>query len=692
MVDASVINQGESIYFAEADTIRLDEIPMPAASVIESFTSRFESKLTFGDYGKDSDQLQSTWVQSNWTGGLLIDQHQEGATDQRGRWACAWTMSSEQLALPPKHDELTFGPTILSTNSDARGPIAMPLIEIDDVLYVAMGKELWKVEGDWYSYTNMTYTKIANLPGYAQNRACIGSSAAYILIPLGKDGVQVVATHIHPTSPDTLSAYDATVKAVAVAQLDGKKYAITLDRTMRVSLYGSLTWDPKIYSMGPSSRCRNIEVFYNQAGEPAIYITTDSGLWAYDQEGDRVHQSSLRWPEHHNNGLGLASWRDDALYISSGFSVARYTRDGVRTDIGIDRDDSIPADRVLASWEFRTGPYSPDINTLRPSRTITSLIGAQNFLVALVQLGGESEDGSSFPYAVAAWNEGGWHVLYEGELPYQPGTGAGRYPTGLQLTQSVGGYRVWWGEGAVEVQGDTSTSAFLGKPTIHSIAIPRSFHGPRQKVLDNVEKFASTGYYETGWFDAGMRGFDKTWSHLEIYLTDPRDGQPLNGSVEVTYRTDENPSEWKSLGYVSAYGRSVLTFNEDSKGFPRGETSRSIELRFNLETDDDARSPIIDSFILKFIKLALPGRAWQLTVAYESEQWSGIGPNEMVSWLARLTYEGGFSWLIIRDRNYRVRVSQVQVVEGTGPVPSRQIQINLIEVPIPGSDTWGGIE
>lgn len=696
MVDIERINNNEDRIRAESDEIVINGMRIPAASVTTTLTSRFENKLTFGDYSKDSDQLQSTWIQSNWAGGMLINNHIEGATDQRGRWAHAWTMSSEQLALPPRHSVLEFGPDITAAESDARGAISMPLIEVLGVLYVAMGKELWKISASTYEYTDLEWEKVDDLPGYPVGPAVMGSDNRHFLVPLGEAGWVSYRSHLHETDPDNRIGYDDTRKLIAVKWWDRKIIGLDVDGQVFVYHPGvPAEWDEPEENMKlpTDEQPRGLEVFYDQAGNQAVFVVSDRRLWALDYENVKIYPSTLTWPKHHNNGLGFTSWRDDALYISSGMAVTRYTRDGVRTDMGLDRDDGIPPDRIQPVWGTYFLPESPSLATLRPSRSVTSMVGTQNFIAATVQLGGRTEDvdrGDACPYVVTAWNEGGWHVLVEDSLPYQSGTGAGRYPIGLLVTENVGGYRLWWGEGAVEHQGTTDTAAYVGKPRIHSIPIPRAFHGPRQSVIDNVEDFADEGYYETGWFDAGMAGFLKTWSHVEVNIANPTNAELLNGKVSVEYRTEENPNTWVHMGDADRFGRNVFKFNIDGKGKPVGETSYKIELRFRLTTSVASESPIIDSFVLKFIKLALPGNAWQVVVPMDSENLAGVGPNEITEALARQTYQGGFSFLIHKNKEYRCRISQVQYSEGSGEVPFKHFQVNMIEVPIPGDPIWGG--
>ena len=84
----------------EFDEIIIDGVSIPVRSIQRTDTSRFEGKVTFGDYSVDSDQLMSTWAQSSWVGGMNVADHTEGATDNRFRYAQAWTLNSRQLTLP----------------------------------------------------------------------------------------------------------------------------------------------------------------------------------------------------------------------------------------------------------------------------------------------------------------------------------------------------------------------------------------------------------------------------------------------------------------------------------------------------------------------------------------------------------------------------------------------------------------
>ena len=698
------INAGEERERPERDEFVIDGLSVPAASAQATDTSRFEQKLTVGDYSKDSDQLMSSWILTSHVGGAMLKRHTEGATDQRFRWAHAWTMNPEQLALPPRvRDYAPTPPAIASGDTAANGPLSVPLAAIGDWFYFSEGKSLKRVKAHRETWTGHTVETLATLGGYPQGRgAGIGRQSIEILgapvpvagfwIPLGEQGVEFVywftgggdsvieTPHLEPD-----------VKAVALASWDDKVFALTTDGYLRVYLgpVSGFTWEEKNEDLRLpyDEEPRGLEVFYDRSGNQTVFLATNKRIWAYDPEAVQIYPVSLEFPRHRNNGLGFTTWRDDALYISTGYGIARYSRDGVRTDIGLDRDDGIAEMALGDGWGGGL-----NTNEVVPSRTIVDLIGTQNFLVALVQLGtrtvGSTVHGD---YAVMAWNEAGWHILHEDSVEVASSASAVGFPSRAMVVDTVAGYRLWWGYGARKHSQTTPTGAALTTaPGLSTMALPRSFHGPKHQVLEAVDEFATSGYLYTGWFDAGMLGFLKSWSHAELTLVDPEDGQPVSGSVTLEYRTDLDPSTWTTLGTASAYGRTVLPFNLDADGFPQGEASTEIEFRLTLATTDQERSPIVESLILKFIKLPLPGRAWLFNVPLDAENLRGLGPQEISDKLSRLTYSGTFSKLLHQGRVARVRFAQHQVVEGVGDNPFKQATVNVIEVPIPGYAPWDG--
>lgn len=694
---------------AETGEVVTDDVSLPVDSVQGTDLSRFEPKVTIGDYSLDSDQQLSSWIISSLVGGALIHDHVEGATDQRFRFGTAWTLHPGQLALPPKVETLEIGTEIDEEDADAVGPISMPLIEINGVVYVAAGKEVHKITGHRYLSGGFTVEKVDDLPAYAVGPACMGPTPETYFVPMGEAGVAIMGSHLHAEDDDTFIDDDDTVLAVSVVHWDRKVWAATLDGYLRVYAEGESGWAWEAASdqlrVAADEVPRGVEVFYDREGNLTLFLVTDKRLWGYDPENSLLYPSTVTMPKHHNNALGFTQWRDDALYVSTGFGVVRTSRDGVRTFMGLDRDRGIPPEALGQEWG--------DSGTLDvPSRCITSLTDSNNYLIATVAAGKvipphpdlveDPDDPQPEPEEliggrsyVAVWNEAGWHILAENITWLPDSLEAVAYPTHALVTETVGGYRVWWGMGAMHDNSEATGPAWLGKPVLHTMALPRNFHGPQHAIMDQHHAFAPRGYIRTGWFDAGMKGFDKTASHLEVYLAEPEDDdpgqepQPLQGGVDVLYRIGAKPREWISLGSATKYGRNVFPFGVDGDGFSRGITDQRIEFEFRLYTNDENQTPVIEAIILKFIKIPLPSRAWTLTVPLDLENYRGMGPQEMDDYLARKTYEGGFSKMYHGDRAYRVRFSQHQMLEGTGDERFKVATVNIVTVPVPGDEKYG---
>src|SRR5690606_1573259 len=366
MVDQSLLDQltmGEHRQRAEGDEFVLDNASMPAASVHATDTSRFEGKVTFGDYTKDSDQLMSSWILTNLAGGALINEHTEGATDNRYRWGTLWALNSEQLALPPRVDVYQHGPDIQALDASAIGPISMPLAETSEGIYFALGKELWRVQTGRYTMEGATWAKLIDLPGYAGSTGAPGTLDRSIYIPLGPDGPGV-----YDRGANKLSHEGPAIHARPLVLSDRRPHVLTTEGHFRVRITSSLEFEPIEESarLPADESPRGLEIFWDRAGDSAVFAVTDKALWAYDATNKVLHRTTMATPKHHANGYGFTSGRDDALYISTGFGVDRYTRDGVRTPVGLDRDDGLPAALLRPEWESKT-------NWDAPSHAITAM-------------------------------------------------------------------------------------------------------------------------------------------------------------------------------------------------------------------------------------------------------------------------------------------------------------------------------
>ena len=703
---SAIATDGETRTRAEFQEIVLDGVSIPVRSVQRTDTSRFEGKVTFGDYTVDSDQLMSTWAQSTWVGGMLVADQIEGATDSRFRYARAWTMSPRQLTLPLATEAVTLGYTADPDNTiniiaalvvDIVGGgsgggtgyhpwlwsdlATMPLGSRQEVIFAACGRQLSAVNTVTLAVTSLG--DLDNMPANTGAWFDDGAGNLVLWVPQGLAGIQWYNPYT-----EAFGVQDATIPAIAVLAHDTRLFALTVESGSRgVLRHRPLDgpWDAATnpaLKLPPDEVPRNLVEFFDRAGNPAVAVITTKQAWVYDAEADALTPLGLRYPFARKAGQASAMWRDDGLYVSSGLGINRISGAGVRTATGLDRDDGFPATAMAEDAASPTWGTAP---------AVWAMTGAENFLVAAVN--GYSAGGTTH-HELVGWNEAGWHHITGIDIP---DPGAELVPSAVMVADALDTYQVVTGMRQFDLGTPDVT------PALHITRIPEDFHAPRASLMDQPVRFASTGVFYSGWFDAGMRNFLKAWSQVEIYLRDPDDGTAAPpGTVTVFYRTEDAPDTWVELGTASAFGQNVLRLGV-ADGFSHGRVSRRIELKLAIAHADagtatlHTTTPVIEAISLKFIKLAQYGSAWQVYVPLSGyDTWRGVGPTQIDAHLSRLTAEGAskgpFARMLHRrdadgePAEYRVRVAQWQRAESTGDVPYGDGVANIIQVPIQDLD------
>ena len=675
---------GQDITQEANGTLVIDNVYYPVSQVTFTELSRFEPKVTIGDYSHESDQLLSSWIQSSWSGGALIDDHIEGATDSRFRFSTLWTRSPGQLTLPPEFHHVAEAGSDLAAANDIR-----IVGDYDDSFYVSGDGNLFEIEMNPALCPNFPLrpsVNVGSLGGQAVGRGEVYKNVLYI--PLGYGGIAAW--------DGTTVTTDTAIKAVSICLWDTKLCALTVDGELL--FYDGTTWDePAPRKTLPSNRKpRHVLWFYDREGETTVFIVTDRDLWVYDTTADVIHPGRLHLPPLAANGLAACQWRDDALYYASGLGVYRYTGSGTISAMGLDRDDGLPT-RIMHHIGNQQFGFA--------GGKIIDLVAEHNMIVAYVQ-GDTTVDTSPLPQegeweagpfeggqdltltppvawsAIMAWNEAGWHCLRVADHPTQ--RQAPTHPA-LYVSTAADQYELFAVEDGV----------------LRQTFLSREFFAPRQVIQRNTDAvgpeyyakwFQDSGFHETGWFDAGMAGFDKIADRLEVNVWNPGDGLGWGGPVpdatpkpviRVFYRTGEQPNTWQHLGDVTDYGTTVLYFGRDSKGFERGLDFNKIEFRYVFDNGpyNQHRPPVIDSTVFKFIKIPNEGRSWSAVIDLGNENNQGFGPEELRNSLTELTRSRRFAKMILGGKEWRVRVSQTQGAEYSGFDNRRYVTVNILNIP-----------
>ena len=628
---------------ANNNTVRLAGIDLPISSDVRpNNLARLQNKVTFGDYSQDSDPLQSVVVWSSFTGGIGNEFLKEGVDDET-----YWTGSLEtrypgMVTLPALTHKIP-GPV---DNVSRAYPVAD---------FPARAPSLWCAFGTTLAQWNegtRTFDVEGTLASEPANKGVEYNNLLWI--PLGLGGYATVNA-LGEITPYT------DLNVVAFTEWDNKIAALTYEGVLRIK-YKDSAWETSNPNLElPSGHIpRNLVVFMNQRQEPTIHIVTNRDVWAYDREASLLVRTNLQYPRHPDQGLASTVWRGESMYVSIGLGVHGYNG-GIITSMGPDGRFGLP-------------PH------LRGR--ITSLEPEYNAMVAVIE-GAHIVDGDTEEYyhvrrqyqddihafpdisahsTVLRFNGFGWHPIWVS--PDVEGL-----PTWAHVSIADNKYRLWWGYGGGMYYQD----------------LPVTFHNPRAGMQVGVDNFEPSGSLTTGWFDADMVAFYKLNSHVELNLDDVfGDGTPT-GRVHVYYQRDYDPG-WRFLGTADRVGRSVFPFGvveaEGNTTFSEGEVTRRIRFRLNFESDDRNMSPVMRSFLLKFIKIPLSNMSWTFDVDLNRVQFMGWGTGEISDHLQRLPYSASFHEFIHKDRSWRVRVAQVTGSESTGLDPTSKMTISVLEVPL----------
>jgi len=611
----------------------------------ESNLARFQPKLTIGDHTRDSDDLISVWVQSSWLGGGQA--FRLNAESQNERW---WdgtldTEHSTMLALQKKTHE-TYAPTGVTG-------LFTPLGDYDNVFYGSWGDNFcyWDANAEvWVDTTE-------DLNAQPVNRGVAYRGLFYV--PCGANGLNSynisgnTMANVQDAGPDN-------VEAISLEIWDNKLIALEVDGAYRV--FNGTTWtNPSDdLTISDGSTPRDVVAYYDRSGAPAIYITTSRGMWGVDELNDVLVRGGGSFPPHPTQARGAAVWRTTDMFISTGTGVRQWNHD-VFSPMGLDRNDGLRAE-------------------LRGS--IVDLYPEHNGLLALVRGTAQDDNNTLFlddPMPVDGeflmpsssafsslwrWNSFGWHKVWES-------ANANSTPTRMCVGSSEDGtrYDLWWGYGDVAFK--------------HPLRI--EFHNPQEGVRLGLDEFQESGWLRTGRWNANMPMWPKLASHLDVNLL-----PGSTGSVQIEYMTDQTSPNWVSMGTTSTVGQTRFYFGDDfidasGRDWPikTGIPFDWIEFRYTLDgvDGDPFSTPIIDSFVMKFIKVPLQILSWSFNIPLMfDEQFYDVGPNELYEMLTGLTSTQTFVPLVYKDKTYRVLVAQTQADRFGGDDNRARFSLIVLEV------------
>ena len=584
----------------------------------------FERKITIGDYSKDSQDLLSTWIISDLSGGHGLADHQTDATVSRYRYATLdvsrpnmWT---QRLAV-----------TTETGTAGAFWPLGDLLYSGNIEMYGTFGTDLhiWDESTDAWTDTtsNLAAAPVNNGVSFA------GTGTLRLFIPLGATGYDTYTGAAH-ASVAASGSTPAVREFVVFGQM-----LIALDTVNQLwwstdgTAWTSFGVDGKVDT---SLTAYRIDEIRDAMGNPTIAISTTGGVWVFDPGGPTLYRQDLQFPMHPDQGLAAVAWRG-LYYVSVGMGLHSWNSStGTIDAMGLDRDDGLP---YLYSYNSK----------------IVDLFGAYNEMYALVQ--GSTAD-STYP-TVQKWTGFGWHGVWE--------AAATATVTRLYVSQARSTYRLWFG----------------GGNNSYTMNLPRSYTNNKTLIANSLAALLETPgslpgqYLETGMNDMGMAGYKKIAHSVKLRVGFPQTNA-ANGHA-LYYRTNEEETYTllypDGTAYTPAVGSETYEtatywFKSDRTGVVFDE----IELKLASQT----RVPF-KFLTMDFVKIPRRNKAWTMTFDLSSS-YDDESPDSMADKIDTLLASDTFTTMIHRGTTYYVRVASWSGVDNTGAGDDRGMRtVQIIE-------------
>jgi hypothetical protein len=599
--------------------------------------------VSFGDYTRDSDDILSSKIWTQFVNGIGYDRIREGSDEGVCWYSNLWTRTPYQLALNRRVESVDG--------------IRYPLGDLAGEFFAASDTQVKPVDA---STLTVGSALTNNLTGPPVGKGCSFEGNQYI--PLGSAGY---AYHNGTTVTNSV-AIDNVIDFIVWDSTVPRMMALCSDGTFHQTFDGT-TWDQKA-ALNSDYVPRGLVHYVDRQENEAIYLVHSKGVAAWDPVSEFLIPTRLLFPAHPDNAKGAAMWRTgEDLFISAGLGAYRYNLASI-SPMGLDRNSGIPA-------EFRgyITDFEPEHNSLltyvRGKAVTESSDPAIEF-----DPGQDSEpldlDVAQARSLVVAYTGFGWHPIWES-------ADADGEPNWIVVSEGDETYRIWWGYG---VDADSRC---------YTQIIPRGFTNPKQLMEVGEGDFQSTGYLDTGWFDANMQEFEKVGDRFEVRL----DYGSTTESVTVKYQVDYDTT-WYTLGAAEATGKSVFYFGvdttEDMKIFSYGLAFSRIRFRLEFVSSDTTLSALLDSFVLKFRKLPLESSTHELMFPLIFDDCYGRGPWEVKKELDALMSSRQFVRLRLdsdpETPSKRISLSLVGGDDSTGQDYRGFRRVTVIEIPAEGYD------
>ena len=593
----------------------------------------FPPKEVQNDWTRSHHEVNSSYTQSDTTGGGQIYEVDEAVDGSRFWFATADTQYMRQVVLPRlAHDvEGLTGPIIC-------------LGDYGSTFIVSANQDLYTIAADGTA-TDLNKT-LAAAPKEREGIAFKGTHTTLTFYIAVEGGYQT-------WDGTTLSALITTCKPVDWAEWDNKLFGIQADGKLMESPDGqSGTWTSPVIIDARYTPTHLVD-FFDKQDEPCLHIITRSAVFAVDRANSKALKTQLHPPRHPHAADAATVFRTD-LFVSYGMGVDQYTGQSI-IPFGMDRDFGMP-------YEFRGN--------------IRCMVDGYNGLYAMVNGGQITADWPEVttsvsrhmiampvqgsPTVIMMNNMNGWHTVWSSGQNVDD-------PTNMAFSNANDTFRLYWGIG----------------DSLKYMDFPTALFNPIQRDPD--WEFAEEAYIEYGALDFSTTGMMKIMESVEIRSKEVTSTETLT----VEYSADGGP--WVSMGTISTQpqlGTTKLKFGANGL-FPDNITPRydgvsadSVRVRVRLARGSNTRStPILESMSIVFQKLMGKLNGYEFTVdCTRNNGANGKTNKEIQDFLSELIDIGRLIPFYHQGEWKSVRLAGVSGEDDTGTDIKGDRNVALLEV------------
>lgn len=415
-------------------------------------TATFSPKITFGDYQKDSEDFISSLILSDLSGGINVEDMNEGSDSNRCWTAFADISKPGKIAHNSRVEQIAPPVGASGTVWSAGQILNTPYFVIGTKVY---GRK--ESDSTWYSGVTSTLTPVGKPVAY-QNKLFVpcGASGYFIISEadsVASPGVPTITpvtsgVQAYPASYNSASPDVNPPTPVAFRVFDQKLWALSTGGALCWSFTGAddtwnwpyddaRAWYPRVQSGETPKR---IIPFPNPEGTTKIYVTTDRGAYIYEQSQPPSLQSTpIQVPPHPDNGGAVAVWRaGEDLLIGNGLDLIRYTSAGVIVPLsGLARDDGLPQE-LWGKFTDLEPETSELLGLVGPiTGTVTTFGYSSKFGTS-----GSGNTNFSSPSQIARDSSSNLYIVDTGNSRLKKHNSSGTYVTSITSLTSISGVAV----------------------------------------------------------------------------------------------------------------------------------------------------------------------------------------------------------------------------------------------------------